>query len=75
MDRLRRMIEIRGKQRFELMEHYMNPLWNQMTMQVDCKLVDNRLAEPVQLHPAVLKRIHRGNPVQQARIGVSRYLW
>ena len=46
-----------------------------MAVQDDCNLVDNRLAVPVQLRQAVLKRIHRGHPGQVALLGVSRYLW
>ena len=52
-----------------------NPLWSQMAVQDDCILVKNRLAVPVQLRQAVLKRIHRGHPGQEAMLGVSQYLW
>ena len=53
----------------------MNPLWSQMAVQDDCILVNNRLAVPVQLRQAVLKRIHRGHPGQEAMLGLSQYLW
>ena len=46
-----------------------------MAVQDDCILVNNRLAVPVQLRPAVLKRIHRGHPGQEAMLGASQYLW
>ena len=62
MDRLRRVIERGDKQGFELMGPYTNPLWPQIAVQDDCILVNNRLAVPVQLRQAVLKRIHRGHP-------------
>ena len=75
MDRLRRVIERGDKQGFELMRPYTNPLWSQMAVQDDCILVNNRLAVPVQLRQAVLKRIHRGHPGQKAMLGVSQYLW
>ena len=75
MDRLRRVIERGDKQGFELMGPYTNPLWSQMAVQDDCILVNNRLAVPVQLRQAVLKRIHRGHPGQEAMLGVSQYLW
>ena len=75
MDRLRRVIERGDKQGFELMGLYTNPLWSQMAVQDDCILVNNRLAVPVQLRQAVLKRIHRGHPGQEAMLGVSQYLW
>ena len=66
MDRLRRVIKRGDKQGFELMGPYTNPLWSQMATQDDGILVNNRLAVPVQLRQAVLKRIHRGHPGQEA---------
>ena len=60
MDRLRQVIERGDKQGFELMGPYTNPLWSQMAVQGDCILVNNRLAVPLQLRQAVLKKIHRG---------------
>ena len=75
MERLRRVIERGDKQGFELMGPYTNPLWSQMAVQDDCILVNNRLAVPVQLRQAVLKRIHRGHPGQEAMLGAAQYLW
>ena len=46
-----------------------------MAVQDDCILVNNRLAVPLQLRQAVLKKIHRGHPGQEAMLGVSQYLW
>ena len=71
MDRLIRVIESGDKQGFELMGPYTNPLWSEMAEQDDSSLVNNRLAVPVQLRQAVLKRIHRGHPGQEAMLGVS----
>ena len=59
----------------ELMGPYTNPLWSQMAVQDDCILVNNRLAVPVQLRQAVLKRIHRGHPGHEAMLGAAQYLW
>ena len=75
MDRLRRVIERKDRVRFELMGPYTNPLWNQLSVVDDCILVDNRLAVPTQLRPAVMKQIHRGHPGQEAVLDVSNYLW
>ena len=75
MDRLRRVIERKDRAGFELMGPYTNPLWNQLSVVDDCILVDNRIAVPAQLRQAVLKRIHRGHPGQEAMIDVSNYLW
>ena len=75
MDRLRRVMERKDRAKFELMGPYTNPLWNQLSVIDDCILVDNRIAVPVQLRQAVMKRIHRGHPGQEARIDVSNYLW
>ena len=75
MDRLRRVIERKDRHSFELMGPYTNSLWHQMSVVDDCIVVDGRLAVPEQLRPAVLKRIHRGHPGQEAMVDVSRYLW
>ena len=75
MDRLRRVIQRNDRHSFELMGPYTNPLWHQLSVVDDCILVDNRLAVPGQLRQAVLKRIHRGHPGQEAIIDVSKYLW
>ena len=75
MDRLRRVIERNDRYSFELMGPYTNPLWHQLSVVGDCILVDNRLAVPEQLRLAVLKRIHRGHPGQEAMLDVSKYLW
>ena len=75
MDRLRRVIEGNDRYSFELMGPYTNPLWHQLSVVDDCILVDNRLAVPEQLRLAVLKRIHRGHPGQEAMLDVSKYLW
>ena len=74
MDRLRRVVERGDKQGFELMEPYTNPLWPQMAVQDDCILANNRLAVPIQLKQAVLKRIYRGHPGQEAMLGAAQYL-
>ena len=71
MDRLRRVIERKDWAGFEFMGPYTNPLWNQLSVIDDCILVENRLAVPIQLRPAVMKRIHRGHPGQEAMIDVS----
>ena len=75
MDRLRRVIERNDRHTFELMGPYTNPLWHQLSVVDDCILMDNRLAVPEQLRLAVLKRIHRGHPGQEATLDVSKYLW
>ena len=65
MDQLRRVIERKDRAGFELMGPYTSPLWNQLSVVEDCILVDNRLAVPIQLRPAVMKQIHRGHPGQK----------
>ena len=51
MDRLRRVIGRKDRAQR-----------NQLSVIDDCILEDNRLAVPIQLPPAVMKRIHRGHP-------------
>ena len=75
MDRLRRVIERKDRHSFEMMGPYTNSLWHQMAVVDDCIVVDGRLAVPGQLRPAMLKRIHRGHPGQEAMLDVSRDLW
>ena len=75
MDRLRRVIERKDRAGFELMGPYTNPLWNQLSVIDECILVDSRLAVSIQLRPAVMKRIHRGHPGQEAMLDVSNFLW
>ena len=75
MDRLRRVIERNDLHSFELMGPYTNPIWHQLSVVDDCILVDNRLAVPGQLRQAVLKKIRRGHPGQEAMLDVSKYLW
>ena len=71
IDRLRRVIERNNRYSFE---PYTNPLWHKLSVVDDCILVDNRLAVSGQLRQAVLKRIHRSHPGQEAMLDVSRYL-
>ena len=46
-----------------------------MSVVDDCILVDSWLAVPGQLRPVVLKRIHLGDPGQEAILDVLNYLW
>ena len=75
LDRLRQVIKRGDKEGFELIGPYTNPLWSQLAVQDDCILVNNRLAVPIQLRQAVLKRIHRGHLGQEAMLGVTQYQW
>ena len=75
MDRPRRVIEHNDRHSFELMGPYTNSIWHQMSVVDDCILVDGRLAVAGQLRLAVHKWIHRGHPVQEAMLDVSKYLW
>ena len=74
MDRLCRVIERNDRAGLELMGAYTNPLWNQLFVVDDCILVNKRLTVPAQLRPAVMKRIHRGHPGQEAMLDMSNYL-
>ena len=69
------MVEQKYKQNFEQMGPYTNPLWNQTSVVDDCILVDNWLAVQKHLWKAVLKRLHRSHPGDEAESDVSTYLW
>ena len=75
MDMLRRVVERNHRHSFELLGTYTNPLGHQMSFVDDCILVDNRLAVPGQLRPAVLKQIQRSQPGQGVRLDNPIYLW
>ena len=75
LDKMRRVIDRRDGQVFELMGSCTNPLRSQGSAVVDCILVENRLAGSVALRPAVMKRIHRGYTGQEAILNASNYLW
>ena len=64
---LRQVIEQKDRVGFELMGLFTSPLVG------DCIFVD-RLAVPGQPRPAVMKRIHRGHPRQEAMPEVLIYL-
>ena len=71
MDRLRKVVERNDRHGFELMGPYTNPLWHQLSVLEDCILVDNCPAVPEKLRQAVLRRIHRSHPGQEAVLDVS----
>ena len=75
MIRLKRVVERGYKQGIDFMRPYTNPLWNKVALSDDCLLVDNFLAVPIQLRPALMKIIHRRHPRQEELLKVSRYLW
>ena len=68
MEMLRRVIEGDHRHSFELLGPFTNPLGHQMSFVDDCIIVDNRLAVPCQLRPAVLKQIQRSQPGQGVRL-------
>ena len=72
LDCLRLVIGRNVKHNFKLMGPYTNPLWHQLSVVNDCILVNDRLAAPCQRRSAVLKRIHRGHPGQEAMLNVKR---
>ena len=75
MDRLRRVIGREEKQEFKLMGPFTNPRWSQIAVRDVCIHMKDKLPVPLQLRQAVLKRIHRGHPGQEAMLGVSQYMW
>ena len=68
MDRLHSVIERKDRAGFEQMGPYTNPLWNQLHSG------RQSVSVPIRLRPAVMKRIHRFHPGQEARLDVSNYL-
>ena len=54
---------------------YMAQFWIKAAVVNDCVVIDNKLAIPEALRQAVLARLHRSHPGQEAMMTASEYLW
>ena len=54
---------------------YMAQFWPKAAVVNNCVVIDNKLAIPEPLRPAVLARLHRSHPGQEAMMAASEYLW
>ena len=53
----------------------MAQFWPKAAVVNNCVVIDNKLAIPKPLRPAVLARLHRSHPGQEAMVAASEYLW
>ena len=60
---------------FNKLGAYMAQFWPKAAVVNDCVVIDNKLAIPEALRQAVLARLHRSHPGQEAMMTASEYLW
>ena len=60
---------------FNKLGSYMAQFWPKAAVVNNCVIVDNKLAIPETLRQAVLARLHRSHPGQEAMMSASEYNW
>ena len=60
---------------FNKLRTYMAQFWSTAAVVNNCVVIDNKLAIPESLRQAVLTRLHRSHPGQEAMMTASEYLW
>ena len=60
---------------FNKLGAYMAQFWPTAAVVNNCVVIDNKLAIPESLRQAVLTRLHRSHPGQEAMMTASEYLW
>ena len=60
---------------FNKLGSYMAQFWPKAAVVNNCVVIDNKLAIPEPLRQAVLTRLHRSHPGQEAMMAASEYLW
>ena len=60
---------------FNKLGSYMAQLWTKAAVVNNCVVIDNKLAIPEPLRQAVLTRLNRSHPGQEAMMTASEYLW
>ena len=53
----------------------MAQFWPKAAVVKNCVIIDNKLAIPEALRQAVLARLHRSHPGQEAMMSASEYIW
>ena len=54
---------------------YVAQFWPVASVKDNCILIDNKLPIPFKLRSAILTRLHRSHPGQQAMIEAADYIW
>ena len=60
---------------FNKLGSYMAQFWTKAAVVNNCVVIENELAILEPLRQAVLTRIHRSHPGQEAMMAASEYLW
>ena len=60
---------------FNKLGSYMAQFWPKAAVVNNCVVIDNKLAIPEPLRQAVLSRLHRSHPGQEATMAASEYVW
>ena len=60
---------------FNKLGAYMAQFWPKAAVINNCAILDNKLAIPEILRQAVLARLHRSHPGQEAMMSASEYIW
>ena len=60
---------------FNKLGAYMAQFWPKAAVVNNCVIIDNKLAIPEALRQAVLARLHRSHPGQEAMMSASEYIW
>ena len=72
---MKRAILDNDVQSFSKQGVYISQFWPIGSVVDNCILIDNKLAIPFKLRSAILTRLHRSHPGQQAMIDVAEFIW
>ena len=72
---MKRDINSKDVSSFNKLGAYMAQFWPKAAVVNNCVIIDNKLAIPEVLRPAVLARLHRSHPGQEAMMSASEYIW
>ena len=72
---MKRAINSKDVSSFIKLGSYMAQFWSKAAVVNNCVIIDNKLAIPEVLRPAVLARLHRSHPGQEDMMSASEYIW
>ena len=65
----------KDREGFSRLGSYMANFWDDASVINDCMIIDKRVAIPTCLRKAVMARLHRTHPGQEAMVDAAQYLW
>ena len=74
LGQLRKHILAKDREGFLRLGSYMANFWDDASVINDCIILDNRVAIPTCLRKAVMSRLHRTHPGQEAMVDAAQYL-